>query len=333
MSSYKNYLRDKPKYVEGLGRILEYEEKNKGMDTVHVEGTDYDVCWEYSDVAVSPQRLYQLTVNGFLEKLFDSNSTTKYVLKDREKVREAIEDIGVPGEDGELKKIHEFPTEDELPEGLFDDVVGYDRVKWLLKRGITTDEITNFLLVGPTGSAKTVFLMCINEHLPQSEFISGNPTSGPGVLDVMFSDTPKYMLIDEMDDMSADTQRVLTQYTETGIVDETKVGKNRKLRTNTKTFASANSTRKIIDQMEDRFLDLHFQPYDRDEYIEVCTHILPRKEGSSKKEARTIAELLWEAENEGDVRRAIQVARLSRGDPKKVIEALGDYSSERELFY
>ena len=331
MNNVKEFLSENPKYIEVCEHLIEYESNNP-KDSVHIEDTPHDSCWDYKDVKVKPQTLHQLEMNSILERVFDSNSQTIYVLYDREELDNIISSLSI-GSDGMMTELHDFPTQDNLPNDLFDDVIGYDSIKWLIKRGLTTNEITNFLLVGPTGSAKTVFLMAINEKLDNSEFVSGSPTSGPGVLDVMFNNTPQYMLIDEIDDMDADTQKVLTQYTETGIVDETKVGKNRKLKTNTKTFASANTTDSIIDQIEDRFLDLHFEPYTRDEYIEVCEHILPRKEDSTQAESRTIAEELWKTHEIGDVRKAIQVARLSRGDPGKVIEVLDDYSGEEQVIF
>jgi MoxR-like ATPase len=175
--------------------------------------------------------------------------------------------------------------------------------------------------------------MCINK-LDDARFISGKPSSGPGVLDVMFEETPKYMLIDELDDMDNDTQRVLGQYTETGIVDETKSGKTRRMKTNTKTFASANYPKNVLDAINDRFLDLHFDPYTKSEFREVCKHVLPKNEGSDPDEAVDIADAVWDIEGEGRVRKAIQVARLSRGDPEKVIGVLNDYdkSSTRGVF-
>lgn len=330
-SEIKEYLINNAKYIKTVRKLINYEEQNKKPEHSFIEDTEYDSFWEATDVGVKPQSLYQLEVNGVLKRVFDSNSTTAYSLKDREAIKEIIEQSNL-SQDGTRKEIHQYPDEDDLPDDLFDDVIGYDKVKWLLRRGITTQDITNFLLVGPTGSAKTVFLMCIEDKLDNAEFVSGKPTSGPGVLDMMFTDTPKYMLVDEMDDMNGDVQKVLSQYTETGIVDETKVGKDRKLHTNTKTFASANSMEPIIEQMQDRFLDLHFDPYTRDEYIEICRHILPRKEETPEDEAQTIAELLWDLEGEGDVRKAIQVARISRGDPEKVVDVLDEYSqSERTL--
>lgn len=326
MNDIKGFLEDNPNYIEVCHHLLEYERNNPKPDSHLIDDEDYDSCWDSTDVKVQPQTLYQIEMGGVLDRVFDSNNSTVYSISDREELEDAIDDIGI-SEDGEMKEIHDFPSDETLPDGLFDDVVGYDEIKWLIKRGITTQDITNFLLVGPTGSAKTVFLMCIEDQLERAEFVSGNPTTGAGVLDVMFTRTPKYMLIDEMDDMGAEVQKVLTQYTETGIVDETKVGKDRKLKTNTKTIASANSTTPIIEQMQDRFVVLHFDPYEKDEYIEVCTHILPDKEDTTEEEAKTIAKALWDSEDEGDVRKAIQVARLSRGDPEKVIGVLDEYSS------
>lgn len=329
MNDMEDFLSENPKYVEVCQHLLDYEKETELQSKYehHIEDTDYEHCWGSSDVKVKPQTLYQIEMGGVIDRVFDTNSSTLYAISNQEELEEALDNVGI-GADGMKTELHSFPSEDDLPDNIFADVVGYDKVKWLLRRGLTTDDITNFLLVGPTGSAKTVFLMSIEEHLEGAEFTSGSPTSGPGVLDVMFKRNPKYMLIDELDDMDGETQKVLTQYTETGIVDETKVGKDRKLKTNTKTFASANNVDSIIEQMQDRFTDLHFEPYTRDEYIEVCTHILPRKENTPEDEAEVIAKEVWEMEGEGDVRKAIQVARLSRGDPKKVISVLDEYSGK-----
>lgn len=332
-SKYEEYLREKPEYVNILKRIIKYEEENKDKEHHHTKDTEYDVCWEYDDVGASPQKLYQLTINGFLDKLFDSNSSTVYTLKDREELKDVISNIGMSEEDGDMmKEMHDFPSEEDLPDGLFDDVIGYEDVKWVLKRAITTDDIVNILLVGPPGSAKTVFLLSMQD-LDGAEFVSGKSSSGPGVLDVMFERTPKYLAVDEFDDVDNDTQKVLSQHMDTGIVDETKHNKDRTLKTNTNTFASANSTDGIIKQVEDRFVDLHFDPYTKEEFDEICRHLLPRREDVTKDEASVIADKIWEIEGEANVRKAISVARLSRGDPEKVISILDQYSENSDMLF
>lgn len=333
----REYLLQHPEYIEILKTIVEHE---KELDPADFEDknclerfnekndTDHDVYWRNTDVDAHPSKLYQLEANGFIHRVLDTNSATFYSLSShRGEAVELINSIDRELQGGMRVVKHDFPDMEEL-DGLFDDVVGYDDVKWLLKRALTTDDITNVILFGPTGSAKTVFLMCINNYLDDSYFMSGKPSSGPGVLDRMFKQTPKYMLIDEMDDMDNGVQEVLSQYTETGIIDETKIGKDRQMETNTKTFGSANYPDDIIEQVNDRFLDLHFEPYDYEEFIEICEHILPDREDVSENEAAIIGEEVWNLENEADVRKAIQVARLSRGDPQKIIGVLNNYSQD-----
>ena len=321
----QEYLEQKPDYVDLVRNLVEYEEKNKCPDHAFIDDKEYDCCWTSKDVHEHPSRLYQLEMNGVLDRVFDSNSTTAYSIKNRNEVKDLVMDIDETYDDDIDTVMHDFPSEKELSDDVFDDVIGHDEAKWLLKRGLTSDSITNFLLVGPPGCAKSVFLMCI-EELGGSEFIVGPDAKAAGFNDVMFENKPKYMLIDELDDMPLKDQKSLSSYTETGIVKETKYKKTREMRTNTKTFATANSTSDILQHIEDRFLVLNFSEYTKDEYIEVCRHIIPRKEDATEDEAEIIANAVWERRGSGDVRDAIAVSRLSRGDPEKVISALDAYS-------
>lgn len=326
MTDARDFLSSNPEYIGPVSDIVEYVEENKKPDNVHIEDTNYESCFTHTDVPHGPQKLYQLERNGFLERVFDSNSSTVYALRQKDSVASAVRDAEQLMKGGAQEVMHDFPDKEEHLDGVFDDVVGYEKVKWLMKRAITTQDITNILLVGPPGSAKTVFLMCINS-MEGSVFMSGKPSSGPGVLDKMFEEKPRFMLIDEMDDMPGETQEVLSQYTETGILDETKSGKDRKLKTNTKTFGSANHKDQIQGHILDRFLVLEFDPYTKEEFIEVCEHILPKKEKQTVQEAGDIARAIWDMEDEANVRKAIQVSRLSRGDPKKVLDVLDEYTN------
>lgn len=326
MENLRKLLQEKPEYISALESAIEYEEEHKDEEDGFTEDTEYDVSWTYSDIHADPSQLYRLETAGVLERVFNSNSTTRYVITDRGRAKDVISEAQTIEEQGFKEVMHDFPDEDKL-DGIFDDVIGYDDIKWLLKRGLTIDSITNFLLVGPPGSAKTVFLLSISS-LEDAEFVPSTEASSAGFIDTLFEDRPKYMLLDELDDMEMKDQKSLSSYTDTGIVKETKYGKKRKMKTNTKTLATANDTDPILDHILDRFTVLHFEPYTREEFIEVCEHILPRKEGKSKQESKMIAESLYDRYGKGDVRQAIQVARLSRGDPEKVIGVLEDYSPE-----
>lgn len=332
----KNYIKSNEEYIDILEHIIEYEKNNINPDQAWIENKEFDCMWTHKDVGVHASKLYQLETRNILERVADTNSTTGYALSDREEVEqmveEAKEEIKSSGGDkyaGEMQEfMHDFPdAEDDLPDSLFEEIIGFEDIKWLLKRGMTTDSITNFLLIGESGTAKTVFLMSIFDHIQKAEYVSAEAATSAGVLDKMFREKPMYMLIDEFDDMKSKHQSVFASYTETGVLDETKYGKDRRLRTNAKTFAAANDRSKIKSNIIDRFTVLEFEPYGYDEFIDVCEHLLPMKEGKDKEESRLIAEAVWDYKNEGDVRAAIQVARLSRGDPEKVIGVLDDHSN------
>lgn len=332
-SQIRAYLTDNPDKIDFLKRLVEYEEENIDDDHAFIEDKKYDSCWDYKDVSINPNTLYQLETKGIITRVFNSNSTTAYSIEDRAMIKKVVNELENQYDGSTKTVLHDFPSEEELTEkGIFDDVIGHDGAKFILRRAMSTDGIVNVLMVGPPGSAKTVFLMCINK-LDKSAYISGKPTSGPGFMDKMFDETPRFMAIDELDKMDKKDQDILSEYTETGILVETKGNnKKRKMRTNTKTFAAANDVNKIRDHINNRFTDIHFDPYTYDEFIEVCEHILPRNEGKTVDEARKIAEAVWDFDGFGNVRKAIQAARLSKGDPDKVIRALEEYSSKNGLF-
>jgi len=332
MEDLESFLRDKPEYLDIILNIIDYEENLEPSDISFLEGTPHNRYWTNTDVPVNPTRLYQLETKGILDRVMDTNSTTAYSIINRDELKNTVEQIHNRF-DGDREVInHSFPTEEELDDDLFEDVIGYDDIKWLLRRGLTTDDITNFLLVGPPGSAKTVFLLCIRE-LQDAVFVPGSDSSSAGFLEALFENKPKYVLIDEVDDMSTENQKSMSSYMETGIAKETKYNKTREMKINAKTFGSANNLGPIQDHILDRFNVLHFEKYDRDEFINVCEHMLPSKEGTTDDEAVRIAELLWEKKRTSDVREAIRVARLSRGDPERVIDVMDKYSGRpSELF-
>lgn len=329
-----DWLKDSPEYLNIVMGLIEYEDSispeddDRILDNYNEEnGTDYEVKWTNTNTPYDPSKLYQLEKHGFLDRVFDSRSKTMYTVSDREYIRDKAKQVYNQYQEGTRTVLHDFPTEEELEDKeIFDDVVGYEDIKFIMRRSIATDDIVNILMVGPPGSAKTVFLMCINK-LSDSVYISGKPTSGPGFMDKMFDEEPRYMAIDELDQMDSNDQEILSEYTETGMVVETKGNnKSREMRTNTKTFAACNNPRDILDNIENRFIDIHFEPYSYEEFIEVCEHIIPKNEGKSVDEANKIADAVWEFDGFGNVRKAIQASRLSRGDPEKVLDILDNYS-------
>jgi GTPase SAR1 family protein len=327
----KKYLTENPKYIEVLEKIVEYERNNQTPQHAYIDDTEKDSVWEYKDVGVQPQTLYQLETNGFLERMFDSQSTTAYSLVNREEIASVVDELSSKY-DGEGKEVmHDFPDREDLEDmDIFADVVGYEDVKWLMRKALSSDDIVNILLVGPPGSGKTVFLRCIRQ-LKGASFISGKRTTEAGFTDEMFESEPRFMCIDELDDMDSDDQEALADYTEEGVIVETKGNnKRREMKTNTKTFAAANEDGDILPQIENRFTDLHFDQYSLGQFKKVCERILPRDYGTTEEHARDIAAAIWDIDGFANVRKAEDVAALSDGeDPQKVVGVLDSYSADR----
>ena len=87
---------------------------------------------------------------------------------------------------------------------------------------------SHILLVGPPGSAKTLFLMeCMK--LSRSYFTLGSHSTKAGMLDYLFNNRPKNLIIDEIEYMAIKDQAALLSLMETGILSETKYEKTKEI--------------------------------------------------------------------------------------------------------
>ena len=109
-------------------------------------------------------------------------------------------------------------------ESLFGDIIGYEHIKRLFRIALGSDSAVHILLVGPPASAKTMFLTSLVK-LKNSYFADGANSTKAGMIDYLFENRPKYLLIDEIDKMSSKNQAFLLNLMETGITSETKYGK------------------------------------------------------------------------------------------------------------
>jgi replication-associated recombination protein RarA len=110
---------------------------------------------------------------------------------------------------------------------------------------LDSKESVSILLSGPPASSKTMFLEALMK-LNSSYFIDGANTTKAGMIDYIFDKKPKYLLIDEIDKMSAKDQSFLLNLIETRIVTETKHNKTRTIHMKTLVFATSNNIAKII---------------------------------------------------------------------------------------
>src|SRR5438094_2070148 len=148
----------------------------------------------------------------------------------------------------------------------FDEIVGYDHIKRFFRMALESDSAVHILLVGPPASAKTMFLTSLMHHLKNSYFADGSSSSKAGMIDYIFANSPRYLLIDEIDKTAHKDQAFLLNLMETGIISETKYGKTRKTKTNTSVFATSNDSRKLSGPLLSRFFIVELEPYTYEQF-------------------------------------------------------------------
>ena len=95
--------------------------------------------------------------------------------------------------DYEYGKVEEGEADD-----FFDYIIGYHDVKKFLRMSINTEEPVHILLIGPPASAKTMFIKSMMMKLNNSYFTDGGNSTKAGMLEYIFDNKPKYLLIDEI---------------------------------------------------------------------------------------------------------------------------------------
>ena len=110
----------------------------------------------------------------------------------------------------------DYEAGEEDADNFFDYIIGYNDVKKFLRMSINTEEPVHILLIGPPASAKTMFIKSMMMKLNNSYFTDGGNTTKAGMLEYIFDNKPKYLLIDEIDKMSTKDQTFLLNLMETG---------------------------------------------------------------------------------------------------------------------
>lgn len=300
--------------IEILGEIARFER------SVDME-KEYRIGWSWRHVRVWPATLSRLFKEGYLENVFRSNSYTGYRLSE-------------PGKTIALKEAR--PTETahdpklELPNNLFEDIVGHDETKELLKASLQAEKPVHVLLTGPPALAKTLFLWDIERAGGEKAiWLVGSATSRAGLWDLIAERQPKILLIDELDKMNvADTAALLTMM-EGGRLVRAKKGRELNLSNPLWVVAASNRLDMLSPELRSRFAIRRLNAYERDEFLVVVRGVLVRKEDLSPELADEVARRLDGLSQ--DVREAIRVARLvpQMGVEKAVRLLLGDVAIEK----
>jgi Holliday junction DNA helicase RuvB len=274
---------------------------------------EYD-GWQWHDVHVNPRLLNQMVAAGILNVVSESRKYTHYRLVSLVATQEALAMVQVAPE----------PTVEERSrpvdvDSLFEDVVGHESAKMLIRYALTAHEPVHCLLIGPVGTAKTMMLEEIG-RLGGSEYYLGSTTTKAGLVGLLIGSRPRYLMIDELDKMSREDMWPLLTLMEGGQVMRLQHKLQERVRLTCSVFAGANTTKHLPDTVLSRFVQIQVPGYSEAEFVEVGRQVLMRRVGLGEQEAYHIASEV--ARVSLDIRDAIKVGRLTKGYPLRVYEVI-----------
>ena len=280
--------------IELLKQIAEFEK------TPDAEA--YKFGWTWRHVRVHPSTLNRLCLEGCLDTLMRTNSYTGYRLTEKGR---ALARSGEPGSHEEA-----LAPPDSLPEDIFQDIVGHEKIKKLLRAVVLAAKPVHVLLSGPPALAKSLFLLELERVLgSRAHWILGSAVSKAGLQEMLLEFRPYVLLIDELDKMDGRDQAALLSVMEGGRVSRTKVGRMADEKIECRVVAATNVLRKLSPELLSRFSRQEIRPYTSEEFKRVVEGVLQRREGLEESLALSVSRKL-----DGriqDVRDAIRVARLT----------------------
>ena len=230
------------------------------------------------------------------------------------------------------KKIKGIQFQDEA---FFSEIVGYADIKRLLILCIQSREPMHIIFDGPPASAKSMFLLQMQKKLENTYYVDCTNASGPGMVEYLFKNDVKYLLLDEVEKMSKCDQNVLLNVMETGILTSTKVKKTATKEMNLSIYATTNDIDSINKPFRSRFMEFSLPPYSYDEFCNIAVKLLGISYEHPEELSLNIADTVWNKIKSRDVRDLLQVGKLSKtvGDVNFVAATLQKYKrrSDGEL--
>jgi Holliday junction DNA helicase RuvB len=284
------------KQRDALVGVFEYEQTH--------DPSKFSLGWSWSDVRVSPATLNNLILKGLAEEKFHSNSYRGLLLTElgREQAKELSKSF----------ETQEKPPDNilTLPDDIFEDIIGHEDVKELLRAVLIAEKPVHVLLAGPPALAKSLFLWDIERtYGEQALWLVGSATSKAGLWDLVAEREPQVLLIDELDKMNAADTAALLSLMEGGRLVRAKKGRGLDVTVTIKVVAATNQILKLSPELKSRFAIRKLEAYDAEQYQTVVKGVLVRREGINHELAEEIAGKL--EGNSQDVRDAVRVARLS----------------------
>ncbi len=282
--------------IERLKQIAEVE------NSIDPESLAGKLGWRARDVGQWPGNLAKLRMEGLIEDVYESNSYHGYRLTQKARAMLTTGEP-TPAETHQDQKLR-------VPADVFEDIIGYDDVKELLRSCLVAEKPVHVLLAGPPALAKSLFLWDIERVGGEKAiWLVGSATSKAGLWDLVAERRPQFVLIDELDKMNAADTAALLSMLEGGRLVRAKVGRELNLQHEIRVVAATNVMERLSPELLSRFAKRRLNPYSRSDYITVVKGVLVRHEGTTVEQAEEIAQKLDGRSQ--DVRDAVRVARLA----------------------
>lgn len=165
----------------------------------------------------------------------------------------------------EPARLNEEPRRETLtlPADIFDDIIGHDDVKNLLRATLLAEKPVHALLAGPPALAKSLFLWDIERaYGEQATWLVGSATSKAGLWDLVAEHQPQLLLVDELDKMNAADTAALLSLMEGGRLVRAKKGRSLDVTVVIKVVAATNQIAKLSPELKSRFAIRRLRPYD-----------------------------------------------------------------------
>jgi len=253
--------------------------------------------WRFKDVAIWPSILARLEMDGLVETVVHTHSYHGYRLTP--KGRALISN-----------QFCESYTELTLPDDIFEDIIGHENIKELLRASLMAEKPVHVLLMGPPALAKTLFLWDIERiYGERAIWLIGSATSKAGLWDLVAEKQPEVLLIDELSSMNATDTSALLSLMEGGRLVRTKKARELDIKVKVTVIAATNRLHGLSAELLSRFAKREIKPYSREDYQAVVRGVLVRHEHLNADMAEEIAQKLNGKSQ--DVRDAVRVARLA----------------------
>lgn len=146
---------------------------------------------------------------------------------------------------------------------IFEKISQHEEIKWLLTSALNSEEPVHILLVGKPGLGKTRFLEAIEKECENSYLALGSGSTAAGMINICFERKPRFLLVDEIEDLKQSDQTALLSLMQSGVLLESKISKTRRVEFKCSVIATCNSIQKLRKPLLSRFAIINIPDYDK----------------------------------------------------------------------